>query len=366
VGRAVQPQSIELRAKASAVGGEIWNALHHPNALWTAVMGENQRSEWQPLVNAAVAYAADALDTGDLKPTIKWLTTSAAERGGSRAYVLDSLLALRSAAARHVNSSTAAQLSTLIDDGLTTLANDDPALSFLLAPNLIEPILGTLRQYSPYWQVDYQRRSADALASDTRALIGALADDLISGNTTIFTHTIDLQHHALMAQGICTAYYQQMIDLITEAIPAHLDADSAQRATVLLEGANATLESDHPAVLALADAQETVIDFVIGHLRATYPTWVQTYPGGWSDAETDVAYWLAYLSDAVTYNNPAFLSAHVTWLYDLAARRGGDAEPIRVTLIALGHAIKTSLPQHSRILLTIMQAALTRLPTNNR
>ncbi|NDJ62508.1 MAG: hypothetical protein GYB67_15375, partial [Chloroflexi bacterium] len=331
-------------------------------SLWATAMGADQRTTWQPVIETAVIYAGEAFQNDDLKPGLSWLSRQAEEKGASRAYLLDYARVLTSSAQTHLAAETTQQLTALIEHGLDALAEDDPALALLMMPNLFQPIIETLQRYSPYWQIEYQRRSATAIAADVRALVGFLADELTGINEGRFLTAVDMQRHYLMHQGICTAYYQQLIDLAVEVLRPLLDEDSAERATVALEAANAALESENPLVLAMADRQDEIVTFVIDHLQKNHADWVNNYPGGWDDATTDMYYWLGYLTDALTFNHPEYLAAHVGWLYDYGRQRSNTGDHIRVSLIALGHGVKNYLPDHARSILGVMQGALARLP----
>lgn len=69
---------------------------------------------------------------------------------------------------------------------------------------------------------------------------------------------------------------------------------------------------------------------------------------GGKDATTDLYYWVAYLTDSLTFNNTALLANHVGWLCELARQNNTTGEHIRLSLIALGQAIKTWLPNQAR------------------
>jgi len=362
----INAHTSSLQAQHAAIVADVWQLLHSPAVLWGDVLNANPQTAWQPIVQSAVAYAGDALQVGSLLPTFKWLLAQTEKLGGSRAYLVDFTLALRQSAKQRLPSETAQKLETLLDQTLVKLAEEDPALTLMLIPRLIEGIIGSLAQYSPYWQISYQRRSANLLAADLRALISFLSDELMELNQIGFLNAVDLQRRYLLRQGICTAYYQQMIETTEQSIQAVLDSETFQRAQVLLEAANASIESEHPLVLQLAEKQDQLVDFVIDYMRSSHPTWVSQYPNGWDDASTDLYYWLAYLTDAITFKSPVILASHVAWLYELARQKGSDGGHIRLSLIALGRAVKDFMPNEAREILTVMQHALARLPALQR
>lgn len=355
------PHTQVMQSRTHAIGQDIERALHHPNAFWTHITPAEDQPTRRQAVHGAVAQAAQGFNVDSLRPVLAWVQAQAQPFGASRAYLLAFTQALRQSARQHVPAHTAQEFDTRLIRGLEALTDDDPALALLQIPDLVAPIIQNLRGYSPYWQVDYQRRSQAAITQDVFALIGFLADDLMELTDVGFPTAADQQRHYLLKQGICTAYYQQVLDLTLDVLQSVVDAETLEKATIVLDAANAILESDNETVLAVAQQQDAIVSFVIHHLQQAHPDWVVNYPGGWQDATTDMYYWLAYLSDALTFNNPGMLAAHIGWLHDYAHSQNRPPAYVRTTLIALGHALKMHVPQQANQLLHIMSTALARL-----
>jgi len=358
----INAHTSNLQANHTALVSDIWQALHGPSAIWGDVLSINQQSGWQSVIESAVAYIGDAFQTNNLLPTLKWLLAQTQRLGGSRAYLVDFTLALRQSVKLRLSAETAQKLEQMLDQTLVKLAEEDSALALLLIPRLVESIITTLSHYSPYWQLSYQRRSANQLAADIRALISFLSDELLGLNQVGFLAAVDVQRRYLLRQGVCTAYYQQIIETTQQGVQGVLDQETFMRAQVLLEAASASVESEHPLVLQIAHKQDQLVEFVIEYMRGNHPAWVSEYPSGWDDATTDLYYWLAYLTDTLNFKNGAILANHVAWLYELARNKGSDGDHIRLSLIALGRAIKDFMPNEARDILTVMQPALARLP----
>lgn len=354
----VAPQASLPQPQLDAIVDDIWDALHNNTSIWASLL---RQEGWRTQLETATIYCLQAPDAAALHKSLGvWMEQTEAV-GLPRTYQLDFVWALRSAAQAHLQPAAHTALTSKLDDALAALTEEDAALALVRIPNLTAPVLDTLQQYSPYWQVNFDRRSTGAIENDVRVIVGFLANELMEIPTANFMGNVDLHRRYMLLHGICTAYYQQMLDCITEVAHDVLDAETVERAVVLLEAANAMLETEHPVGLAIADAQDNVVDFVIDYLRQNHGNWVSYYPGGWDDATTDMYYWLAYLTDTVTLNNPKLLAAHVGWLQQYNRQQGNDAEHIRVSLIALGHGIKQHLPNHANTLIALMKPSLERL-----
>lgn len=349
-------------AHLHAVVQDVQGALHGLNAVWHEFIPAHAHQRWSATVESALTHIAHATQPS-AQPILTWLLGEMNHMGASRAYVLDFVEAAQHSLVTHLGDAAAAPLVERLQRGLTDLAEDDPALTLMQIPNLVDPILATLRDYSPYWQQQYQRRSAARTRHDVFVLIALLADDLMALTTVGFPAAADQHRQYLIKQGICTAYYQQLLDLTLEVLQAVVDEETTERATVLMDAANAILESDNPHILAVAEVQDPIVRFVIEYLQHNHPNWVSHYPGGWDDATTDMYYWLGYLADAMTFDKPHILTAHITWLHQYAQRTNQSGDHIRFSLVALGHAIKMHLPDHALPLLTTMSDALKRLNT---
>lgn len=363
----VQPQSRpnphaqEMQAQLTTILNEVTRALHHPNTYWTSLVPPEQQSKHKQFIDVAITQAAQGFEVESLRPVLARVQGQFEPYGASRAYTLAFTQALRHSARQHLSQRTAQEFDTRLVRGLESLTDDDPALALLQIPDLAGPIIGTLRDYSPYWQVAYQRRSQASITQDVFVLIALLADDLMELTDVGFPAAADAQRQYLLKQGICTAYYQQVLDLTLDILQGVVERETFEQASLLLDAANAILESDLAIAHTLAERQDHIVSFVITHLQTRYPDWVGNYPGGWEDATTDIYYWLAYLSDTLTFNNPNILASHIAWLYDYANETGKAPETIRTTLVALGHAMKTQVPEHANALLQVMSAALSRL-----
>lgn len=330
--------------------GTFWNHLQRV-----------KRQQLHGTIQTSVEHLLQGLQQGDIQPVLEWLMQQTQSLGGSRAFLLDYVHQLRQAANETLPANLIQSLQAQLDQAMHQLTEDDPALALLQIDNLTEPIVTDLQTYSPYWQMNYERRSREVITNDIRALISLLADDLMELTDHGFVTAADLQRHYLLSQGICTAYYQQMMDFTLDHLQQVLDSETISRTTILIDDANAAMESSNAHVIALAGVQDSVVTFVIEHLQKANPAWVDQYPDGWESARTDLYYWLAYLTDAMTLHQPDLLASHVDWLHHYGRERGGSGDNIRLSLVALGHSIKVSLPDHAVPILTVMQTALSKI-----
>jgi|GEM_PF-2568204 len=354
------PSNAQLQQTFNSLTSALWQKLHGASSFWSVIFSQQAISGWEPILQSFVLFMADGYQTNNLVPTYKWMLKQLQQKALSPAYLLDFMDALDTLLKEKQLFDVATQLETLNKEALDTLADEDPALALMTMPGLAQPIIQNLRTYSPYWQIDYQRRSQENIKGDVLVLLGTMANELMEIGSGQFISYVDLQRQYLMTQGICTAYYQQIIDLVTETIQPLLDPETAEQAVILLDAANANLESDNPYVLAVAAQQDNLVEFVTGYLKQKHPQWVSNYPGGWNDATTDLYYWLGYLTDAVNFNNPDFVVAHIAWLYEYGLTKNQGGDMVKVSLVALGHAIKQHMPQESPMLLGILQKALAR------
>lgn len=359
---ATHPYAQAIQKGVPELHAALLRDLHAPSSFWSTGLPADGSASWSATLQTFLMQMADAVGNEALYQTLQWLLAKATPYGASRTYLLMLINALHQHGSQHLGADIAQQLQVQLNQALATLTDDDPALALLQTPDFVLPIMSQLRDYSPYWQVSYQRRNRVQLTQDVFILIGFLADSLMSLTDIGFPAAADQQRHYLIKNGICTAYYQQMIDLTAEVLRDLVDEETYDRALIELDAANAVLESDHEYVLLLAEHQDAIVQFVMSHLEEKHPDWVTNYPGGWHDARTDMYYWLGYLTDALTFNNPQILAAHIAWLHEYS-RREASTDHIRVSLIALGHAIKSYLPDQAKYILTVMSAALSKIST---
>lgn len=357
-----QPQRLPIApTQFSAVVQDVQEAVHGINSVWQDFIPAHEETRRHSTIESALMHIVHNGSEQSAQGILSWLLDEMSEIGGSRAYILDFVEAAQHSFSARLDPQSAAPFVNSLQQGLADISEDDPALMLLQIPNLVDPIIETLRDYSPYWQQQYQRRAADKTRRDVFVLIALLADDLMDITNIGFPAATDMHRQYLLKQGICTAYYQQMIDLTMDVLEGVVDAETADQALLLTDAANAILESDDSHILAIADVQDPIVNFVIDYLQQNHPNWVSHYPGGWDDATTDMYYWLGYLSDAMTFGKPQILTAHILWLHDYARRNNQSGDHIKLSLIALGHAIKMHLPEHAAPLLTTMSDGLKRL-----